>query len=1098
MADYISGSINFQGLGSGTDFSSIIAQLKQIESIPMNRLQSWKADWQARATAFETVLQSMRDARDALSLMDSRDKFITKLTNSSNSQVATLTATGNALDGTHTLEVTQLASNAIWSCTTNFDSKTASISTQNTQFTYTYKGQTRTLNIAGNTGLDSFVNMINNDPQNKGIRASIVQSGSGYRLQIQGQDSGKDATLSIVPTVGLNFISSPAWQSSQSYAGTDKIWSAGVGDGEFRYSLGFGSEQTIAITNTTTIDQLVSAINNASGPDTAKLDDNGKLVIAGATSVKGPATAGTIGNSYWTSAKAYGANEALADKTSVWKSDSSVASLSDPIHSGSGQFNITVNGATRSILVADNTSLSDLVAKINNAGFGQIASAEAVNGDPANGYALRIDGASNFEGKNGASLEGSSALDGDAKAFSFTIGSDDFSVDLFPGVSTAQDMVSAINEAYRVKNAGAADVASLVQNASGKYVIQIAGATSTHGAGVNGSIAQSADGLTITPGSWTSQSSFASGSDVAIPSSNWKSDAFTNVSSPSNSLGNTAGDFGFTVNGTAYSVAVDANASLQDIATAINAQGLGNIASVKAVDPTDPSQGYTLNIAGATAAGGVSGLDLAGSSTPVGPQNFSFSVDGTDYTVNLTPGSSAQDMVDAINAAAGSDVAELAADPRDNSRLVIKLNGASVSQNAGLGGANSITSTSAAASGSSDLSGGFTFGDWVVQAPQNAMFKLDNWPDELESTSNNISGVLDGVTISIYDVGKTQLSITTDTDSVQQNIQKFLDAVNSVLMTIRELTKVDDSTSGYNFSVATQSDDSNSSSAQQIGSVLTGNYGVQLLNSRMQSTASGIPPGFQKIMGSDLLSGDLISSLSQIGIKTVSDKDDPNYGLLVIAPTSTTSGMQDMDQQAFNSALSSKLDALINFFACDDEGSSTSADFRYASHIKGSTQAGTYDVNYTVSYDSAAPNVPIIDVYIDGKKAVRDSSMDGYWFTSPSGPSAGLAIQIDNLNEGSHSGKISIKQGKIREMEDFFTNETKSYDTINHTGGALEILKNNYADIMANIDKKIALEQTRISNWEQTQKLAFARLDTLLGQYNSNQQQLQSSLAQLT
>ncbi|MCL2124104.1 MAG: flagellar filament capping protein FliD, partial [Desulfovibrionaceae bacterium] len=778
-------------------------------------------------------------------------------------------------------------------------------------------------------------------------------------------------------------------------------------------------------------------------------------------------------------------------KQNVWKSDGSVAGLNDVIHSGAGQFNITVNGTTRSILVTDTTSLQDLVAKINNVGFGQIAGAEAVNGDPANGYVLRIDGATNFAGVNGASLAGSSALDGDAKAFSFTIGSDSFTADIFPGVSTAQDMVNAINEAYRAKYAGAADVASLVQNASGKDAIQIAGAASAHGAGINGSSSQAANGLTITPDSWTSLHSFASASDVAIPSSNWKSDAVTSVRSPSHSIGNAAGDFEFTVNATTYSVAVDADASLQDIADAVNAQGLGKIASVRAVDPTDLSQGYTLNIEGATAAGGINGLDLAGASTAVGTQTFAFSIDGTDYTVSLTPGINAQGMLDAINGAAGSTVAELVADPHDGSRLVIRLNGASVSQSAGLEGANTITSTSATASGNS-LPGDFTFGGWVVQDPQNAKFRLDNWPDEIESTSNNISGVLDGVTITIFDLGKTQLSIATDTDSVLQNIQNFLDAVNSVLLTIRELSKVDSSTSGYNFSVS-----NSDSTSSKIGSVLTGNYGVQLLNSRMKDLAAGMPSGFQKILGNDLLSGDLISALSQIGIKTVSDRDDPNYGLLVIAPTSTTSGLQDMDQKAFDEALSTKIDALIEFFACDDEGSSTSADFRYASHIKGGTKAGTYNVSYTVSYDGAAPGVPIIEVYIDGKKAVRDSNMEGYWFTSPSGPSAGLAIQIDNLNEGAHSGKISIKQGKIREMEDFFTTETKSYDSINHTGGALEILKRNYAEIMANIDKKIERELTRLSNWEQRQKLAFARLDTLLAQYSANQTQLESELAKI-
>ena len=807
MAEYLSGLINFQGLGSGTDFSSIIAQLKKIESIPMQRMQVWKADWQARAEAFESVLQTMRDAKAALSLINSRDKFVAKFAFSSKPEIAAISATGKALDGTHSIEVTQLASNAIWSCGVEFAKRTSSVCTQNTEFTYTYKGQTRTLQIAANTSLESFANMVNNDPQNKGIRASIVQSGSTYRLQIQGKDSGADATLSITPTAGLNFLGAPAWRSSRSYTLNDTIWGAGDGAGEFRYTLGFGGmEESIDITNTTEVADLIDLINDRSGPDTAKLE-GGRLVISGATSVKGPATAGTIGASYWTSSKYYESSEAL-------------------------------------------TSPEDV-----------------------------------------------------APTFNFSIGLEDFAVDLIPGVSTAQDLVGAINAEYQAQHPGADDVASLVQNANGKYAIHIAGVTSAHGAGINGSSAVAENGLTITP-------------------------AGTNI---------------ITISG-------------------------------------------------------------------------------------------------------------------------------------------------------NHLQGSFLFEDWVVQAPQNAKFRLDNWPDELESTSNNISGVLDGVTITVFDIGKTQLTIATDTDSVQQNIQAFLDAVNSVRLAIRELSKVDASTSGYNFSVAKKDDNSGT---KQVGSVLTGNYGVQLLNSRMKDLAAGMPPGFQKILGNDLFSGDLISSLSQIGIKTVSDKDDPNYGLLVIAPPSTTSGMQDMDVRAFDEALSTKIDALLDFFACDDEGSSSSADFRYASHVKGATKAGTYSVSYTVSYAAEAPNVPIIDVYIDGKKAARDSNMEGYWFTSASGPSAGLAIQIDNLNEGAHSGKVSIKQGKVREMEDFFTAETRGYDSINNTGGALEVLKRNYATIMENIDKRIEREQTRIAQWEQRQKLAFSRLDTLLAQYTANQQRLESEIAKL-
>ena len=39
MASSISGSISFQGLGSGTDFSEMIKGLKQIESMQKSRME---------------------------------------------------------------------------------------------------------------------------------------------------------------------------------------------------------------------------------------------------------------------------------------------------------------------------------------------------------------------------------------------------------------------------------------------------------------------------------------------------------------------------------------------------------------------------------------------------------------------------------------------------------------------------------------------------------------------------------------------------------------------------------------------------------------------------------------------------------------------------------------------------------------------------------------------------------------------------------------------------------------------------------------------------------------------------------------------------
>jgi flagellar hook-associated protein 2 len=990
MAEYLSGSINFQGLGSGTDFSSIIAQLKKIESIPMQRMETWKADWQTRYEAFGQVLDSIRQAKDVLAGMNSVEKFIGKLGVSSNPSAATISVSGTAADGTHSLEVKQLASNAVWSYDGGFTSKDDAISTQNTTFTYTYKGKSRTLDIAGNTGLSSFVNMVNNDPQNLGIRASVVQSGGKYALQIQGKESGADATLSIAPSSGLSFLSAPSWKSSQSFTGSQTLWS---GAGEFKCTVDGTTQSFVLGPGDTTVDDLIAAINGAFGADTASLDGQGKLVVKGASSVKGPAAPNVIDVPWWRSTKAYAAGDPVSPAVFDWTSDPvDVSSPADSIHSGPGNGSLafTINGREGSIAVPPGTSLQTIVDTLNGAGFGNIAEALPVDAlDPSQGWTLSVKGASRME---------------------------------FSGLK-------------------------------------------------NGA-----------PDAFT-----------------WESESVPSASDPIH-YGPGDADLSFTINGVQHSVAVAAGGSLQDTADAINAAGLGNIASIETA-----AGGVALKIDGASQAA-FSGLKApdgsdaelngtvhnaaervitGGTTQNFTPEAFNFTVNGTQYSVDVVPGvTGADDLAALINAAGAGNVASLETGPDGNTKIVA-IAGASAASGAGIAGTSAVSSAGF-------LSGDFEYGGWAVTEPSNAVFRLDNWPSDMESSSNAVTGVLEGVTINLADIGKTQFTVSTDMDSVRANIQKFLDAVNSVRSIILELSNANSGT--YNFSVV-DSDASSETKALQ-GSPLTGNYGVQLLDSRMKSLMAGTPPGFEKILGDDLLSGDLVSSLSQIGIKTISDKNDPNYGLLAIAPASDTPGMQDMDLQKFENALANNLDSVVAFLAGDDTGSSSSAEFRYYSHVKGGTKAGTYKVEYTVAYPGGPGSDPVIDVYIDGRQASRDSGMTGYHFTSASGPSAGLAIQIDDLGEGSHSGKVSIKQGKIRETEDFLNAELKD-DTYGNNSGTLVILQRNYTQIMTNIDKKIEREQTRISNWERMQKLAFSRLDTLLAQYTANQERLESEIAKL-
>ena len=64
--------------------------------------------------------------------------------------------------------------------------------------------------------------------------------------------------------------------------------------------------------------------------------------------------------------------------------------------------------------------------------------------------------------------------------------------------------------------------------------------------------------------------------------------------------------------------------------------------------------------------------------------------------------------------------------------------------------------------------------------------------------------------------------------------------------------------------------------------------------------------------------------------------------------------------------------------------------------------------------------------------------------------------------------------------------------------GPLHILDDNYDDITAMIDDKIAYEQRRISTYASNLRKRFSKVDSMLGTYDKMQSQLESQIKQLS
>ncbi|MFW5501535.1 MULTISPECIES: flagellar filament capping protein FliD [unclassified Maridesulfovibrio] len=342
-----------------------------------------------------------------------------------------------------------------------------------------------------------------------------------------------------------------------------------------------------------------------------------------------------------------------------------------------------------------------------------------------------------------------------------------------------------------------------------------------------------------------------------------------------------------------------------------------------------------------------------------------------------------------------------------------------------------------------------------LQQGQNSKIKIDGFPSGtdkwIERDSNTITDAAQGLTLTLKSITSPKVvivNVNTDTEKVIENIRNFVEQVNIVRKALRDNSKVDSETNE--------------------ASVLTGNYGVQLAAQRFKDLTATKGSGFNNY-DSSMGTGDKYNTLRTLGIETETDQGSPDFGLLKI------------DEEKFQKAMKDDPEGVAKLFSADYETGSSSPNFSVKSLIKGVTKPGTHEISYTISGGK------ITSATINGKPA----RISGWEITADDMSGMGMAIRVDNQNDGTYTGTAGIKTGKVIEMVETLK------DMTNSKTGILNIINKNYDDIIKNIDKKLDYEKTRLENLEKTLKAKYARLDTVLGQYSGKMQMLQGQIAKL-
>ena len=201
-------TINATNSGSGLDVRNLVDQLVAAEGGPVtSRLDRKEVTIQEGLTAIGTFKGALLDFQASLAPLQKENAFKSINATSSNEEKFTVNAEDNAVTGSYDIEISQLAqsqklkSRSFESELDAIGSGTISIefgeinSTKNS-FDINSKSPIQRIDIdEGNSSLRGIQTAINE--ANAGVRASIINDGSGYRLIISSEKSGTENSLRI-------------------------------------------------------------------------------------------------------------------------------------------------------------------------------------------------------------------------------------------------------------------------------------------------------------------------------------------------------------------------------------------------------------------------------------------------------------------------------------------------------------------------------------------------------------------------------------------------------------------------------------------------------------------------------------------------------------------------------------------------------------------------------------------------------------------------------------------------------------------------------------------------------------------------------------
>lgn len=188
------------GLSTGIDYNDLISKLIEVKRQPIHILENKKSVYNDKISSYSELSSKLSTLKNAANQLRTAYNFYIKTTSVSDSTVLDATASSTAAEGNYSISVTKLASEEKEVHNgTGLTSSTDIVNSSGSDktFQYTYDGTQRSITVSDGTTLEGLRDLVNDDTDNPGITATIVNDGTNYRLIISGNDTGATKAITV-------------------------------------------------------------------------------------------------------------------------------------------------------------------------------------------------------------------------------------------------------------------------------------------------------------------------------------------------------------------------------------------------------------------------------------------------------------------------------------------------------------------------------------------------------------------------------------------------------------------------------------------------------------------------------------------------------------------------------------------------------------------------------------------------------------------------------------------------------------------------------------------------------------------------------------